>query len=531
MRIRNKRRGSALGVVLIFMTVMLLLGVALLTASQSSASQSAGGVKADTNYYAAESAAQLAAQMFFSEWEESGVTFYEVREGIPYSGIDLASALYEMESSLVSRAENELQDIFDRVSSEVNGMELNGEAVTLKALGIDSIELESDFVMASEDGIDTYTAIVYLKDPSFIMSATSGGRTVTIKTGYDTEQTTVVVEQEGAKFPDYNGGAFYQDKTGGIYGNGSSEAAQTAYDMFIEALRTLVSRTNSMTRESVLDLNNGKNTYTATSGLTTSSVYAQTGTITISGGTAASPVVYQNLEYLDVSGNLTISGNAVFPNLKGVYVSGSMTVSGGASINAMVKSGAAVTDSRKPNSGPSDFLVQNGIVINCATELNWCRFYAQKSEIVINHSGNAALTSNSIFIATKDDAGNRGSIRSVGQNFRPSTNGAAPQFYAESDIWLNIQNQNTVLIGVYVTLSNSAIFDNTACTLQGLFVGNCGNNNSTVNDFTVANNEYMIDGGLFDIISQEGEGAPKILVDMEAELMHSSLNIRETTGE
>ncbi|MCL2665948.1 MAG: hypothetical protein FWE82_10065, partial [Defluviitaleaceae bacterium] len=62
----NSRRGIAMSTVLIFITFIVILGIAVLLIAQTNAQQSAAIKRLDDFYYAAESAAQIATKEFIN---------------------------------------------------------------------------------------------------------------------------------------------------------------------------------------------------------------------------------------------------------------------------------------------------------------------------------------------------------------------------------------------------------------------------------------------------------------------------------
>jgi hypothetical protein len=236
------RRGSALGLVLVFMTFMLILGTGLLAVGQYMAAQSRSVGNADSYYYAAESAAQLAAQLLLREVSAtsvaSGATSGALMEasdtvallaspGTPLDVSDIAGSaeiqamLDSIVATLTSIYQDQVKDIVEAYppGSDPDSRGFNGHPVELVGLWMtsadgayeyevtgDPLELGDyqDFLehgVAVVSGLDDpenyyaassgdycYVALAaYLANPNFRIESRSGGRTVEVNTNVDLE--------------------------------------------------------------------------------------------------------------------------------------------------------------------------------------------------------------------------------------------------------------------------------------------------------------------------------------------------------
>ncbi|MCL2014257.1 MAG: hypothetical protein FWG69_04635 [Oscillospiraceae bacterium] len=549
-QIRNRassRKGSSLSLVLVILTVVLLLGAAMLMTAQYSLYRTAGVATADKHYYSAESAAQLAAQIFTGEMNKSDSNFYIDRYNVQPA--ELSSVVAGMKDELSNKLldENFLQGVFNNISGKINEMDFNGQKAQLVSItghpdnAIKSVEEEN----TPDVGVTVYSVIVYLDDPVFIIKAKSGGRTVAVNVGYETGYTenTDIEEQPGIEYNDVgDGGAFYTDRNTGPYLGSTNEV----YSMFTDAMSDMHSRVRSMNRNSVIDpgITNWETV------LNTSARNVEIGTgsnmTTMGAGT------YNNLEYLVVNGDLTINGNVNCPNLIAIYVTGRMVVNG-ATLNG--RSGAdsgtnvlIMCGSRTAAGG--NF---NSLDIRGTATINWFRFFVRGGNIEFTDTGgNNVFNSNSVFIATMDSSGNYGQLRAgmAGQrNFRfAATGDILPQFYSEGRMTLYVHNSGVSYIGIFGTMSSETIFNGGGtASLQGMIVGNIGNTSVSNNanppvgnvppsKFSSGSENRIMSGGVYGILNEGGGTGwmvppwEKVEVTFRGSAKDNTLDVYETTG-
>ena len=454
--------------------------------------------------------------------------------------------------------------------------------------------MEEDPALSGSFAGEIWTAVSFYpaKAITYSVTATMGGRTLVANVDsvftVDPEEAsssrtgdaipkfgdTLFIKPEGGrgnkddllKFGTYDGGAYYKNNNTNVYealkknddgsydmkeeGTGKVYQWETitqnekkkAYDGLIIQLKYVISETDALTRDRVLgnipttdprwDLGTNKN----------AKYIKVTGNYTLTGN-------YPNLEYLEVvNGNLTISGTVTCPKLRGVFV-------GGGTGTEAITISTNVEFSGNASIGGTKFLTK-GRDIKFNTDNKRIRllngkFLASGGNVTITVSGggSADAQSNSMFVATKNGNANKGKLATTGQNFRMDAYSAeqVPQYYAENDLTLYVQNSNASFQGIFATLTDNDIFNGTVNNgnLTGIFVGNCSKIATSVRilPFNPAQANKMLPGGLFD---SEGEGFIYVPGEVEVAPQDGSLFItingvnfggeaklviRETTGD
>lgn len=518
-----RQRGAALALVLIFMTVMLILGTAMLAGAQYSVAQSRSAAAAEKHYYAAESAAQIAAQMLL---ENLGGAVSIVRDEIAPEAVGVT--LDAMEAEL----EDTLLGAYNDVKRAIDGMAFNGEPVSLGELDTNELVIQREsetydiYDDINEEFITVCIAAVYFENPALAITATSGGRSVTVSTNAEANLTLTVIRggTHEVTYGEYYGSAFYKDTTGGIYGPATDEQAaanKESYDMFVSGLNELFADAASLTVNSVLNTtDNEHESWPALAAGTANASFAGT---TINASTPGVGTV----EYLYVPGNLTISGNVSFPNLKGIYVGG----------NLIVNTGASFTGNTNKAIG-TNCLIGGAMTINAEggnTTINNSRFYVEGN--IEAKLKNSSLISNSIFIAY-GDAGTITLNVPTQPNVNVGSTTHTPQFYAKYLLRMGAQGSGNNYYGIYATLGQTDMVKDgstSGISFSGLIIGNVDNSriSKSMTELNETQKNNMMDGGIFSVINESDTIIIREPDEAYETFSYAStgVTIRETTGE
>ena len=614
---KTSSRGSAMLAVLVFITLVLILGAGILSLADATVKQSRTLSLSDSVFYSAESALQVYVQLV-EERMRDPITFSIIGDShiVPYNKLNTHPEMENWRSDYLTFIKDQLKDIRDKIIPDNGGnlgitIDFDIGPVRLNLdTSVPNAGAELDLITDTRDKIRAELAWYRANDPDFVepggdmpttvmffplqaityrITATIGGRTLEayISDASDEEDpdetesphgpgnaipdfNTVFNRPHGGSegrdavlsFGSYDGGAYFKNyntnvyqalkkNTDGSYAmSGGKYQWETiaandklrAYNSLIAQLRYVISETDARTRDSVLG-NIPATDSRWKAGTDKNATHIRvTGDYPLTGE-------YPNLEYLEVVGNLTISGTVNCPKLKGVYVGGSsgtaITISEGTQFSGNGSVGGTVfltkgRDIVLYTSSNSDTLLLNG------------KFLASGGDVIIVVSGGGSGNhkSNSMFVATKNGIANKGKLTTTGQNFRMAAYSAnqVPQYYAENDLLLHIQNNNASFEGIFATLTEKDIFDGTVSNgnLKGIFVGNCGklNNNVRILPFNPTQVDKMLPGGLFDATGGEGfvyeEGV--VAIPPTAGSLEINLNgvdyggvarlvIRETTGD
>jgi len=556
----------------------------MIALSQNNVKQGLAVMQSDKNYYAAESAAQTAMRMVVESFEATPTTqkiAIEIvtDENDEYPHKTFINGIWNIHIQNYADFERELSGMVSDAKIAINNNyatwlydirnkfdnydfrydDETAEITSFKPLGKEIIDTLSEFLskvdISFKEDFERYQTSspieidVVLIPPDFVLTATSGGRSVLATLGGDIDFTTDVDDvpppiptppppvpipptpggeepptppvlpdmpelpelnepelPEKVEFESLNGGAYYKSNNSsnttnsGIYGSAAPSYKLSVYDMFINSLNELISQTDAMTRESVINTAIAQNTITNANQINNAGNRSVrfNGNLTLDGN-------YPNLEYLEVNGNLTIKGTVNCPNLKGLYVNGTMTIEKGA----------------KFYGNNTDILITGGLLKveldNATTTVYDCRFYVKGGNIEMSTSGgNSRLDSNSMFLATKNGNNNYGKF-TIGDPVRLNNNANVelssdvtmiPQFYSENTMNIYVHASAKALKALIVTLSDDPIFFGTpgSLNMEGLVIGNCNGINKSVNSFgTTGGMDAIMDGGLFSVMNDAFE--------------------------
>jgi len=611
-------RGSAMLAVLVFITLVIILGVGILALSDATVKQSRILGLSDSAFYSAESALQVYVQLV--EERVSAVDIISDAYEIVYSELDDNDAIETWRSDHLTDIKEQLQGIYYDIRPDEGGslgIDIEfylGDALLnvddpdshppeeLAFIGDtrDRIKHEFEAIVAGDPGfddsyMDIQTAVVFYpkKAITYSVTATMSGRTLVANVGSafsvdlggevetspsgkgdalpDFDDTVFLrpeieleSREEVLRYGTYDGGAYYHANNTNVYSSLRKDADGTyikeglnykwdaidatkkneSYNSLIDQLKLVISEVDALTRDRVLG-NIPATDPRWSNGTNTDAQYIRaTGNYTMSGN-------YPNLEYLEVVGNLTISGKVDCYKLKGVYVGG---VSG---TNAITILESAQLDGNRTIGG-TIFLTKNrDILLNTGSSTTLLyngKFLASGGNVTISVSGGGMGNnkSNSMFVATKNGVPGsaKGKLTTTGQNFRMAAYSLeqVPQYYAENDLLLHVQNANASFEGIFATLSERDIFDGTVGdrNLKGLYVGNCSRlgQNVRILPFNPEQENQMLPGGLFDAEgygfiyvpgeideSAAGNGSLSIMISELKFSGDAKLIIRETTGD
>jgi hypothetical protein len=506
-------KGSAIGLVLIFLTVMLLIGSAMLAMSQFSLRSAAASALMDRHYYAAESGAQLAAQLLIHDLSGTEIYLSDSFDSPAHPGIDA------MKNDLADG----LRRIYAETKSRVEAQVFNGQNVTL---GDWNPDINTVTVPLGEVGNPSaYAVLAYLDISALDIRAASGGRAVTAALTCGVTPSTDWTLTPGESIRNYFGSAIYDPVPLGnsVYGQVDEHTRPQIHDHYhrlMEAMDERIAYINSLEPDRTL--------------------------------------------YIE--GDLSLSGAVDFGDTQTVYVGGRVTVSSGTVITGSGPGGTdfLIQGNRSKAGWDSNLPALN---INPSVTILGCRFYVQGGSIHFSGAGN--VTTDSVFFATKGaPASEQAGWIAIPTAANREVNlfgggGRIGQFYAEGPLRLGINNVHSRPQGVFVTKSHYPIFfgpnaDSPGITVAGLVVGNCGYNDTTggagyntnagapgnpVNfrvgefDFAGADADNLIlDGGIFGTIrtlqTPEGGGEPDVIEltgELTAAIQFHSLSIMESS--
>ena len=480
LKIVKDRKGSALVYVLIVAIILVMLIAVALVATANANRQSAFTRDYERSYYAAESATQLAGEMFLKDLATAENTF-SLQRNFNHEPTDIEIAAIKL--AYKDGLQDAMRKLYQSTVDTVNDMQFNGVYPTLLNTGLivdyESILVDISMVPLRAEQIDGDPVIMEalliasLSEVQFTLQGTAGDgadRTAIISyslqgiMGMDGE-INAVTETEGEG---WKPNTELDGMNGETIVAGGSADNQAKYDdfkgRFENVLSNAVDYSNSVAVKlfsmdyssigaTIISPPSGSTTINANDNSMRFERVRHVGNLTLNGTLTGSERAYiggtgfnSSVEYLLVEGNLTIAGNVSFPNLKEVYVTGNLIISGNNNIVAGNSTKELIQDSDPPSfmiSG-TNFIVGGTITMSNGTTTAFdCRFYASET-ITIEGS---SLYGNSVYIAHGTNGrininqSGRQSNFNIG-NVTPSTifnSDYSPQFYAGKDINLYAQ--------------------------------------------------------------------------------------------
>jgi hypothetical protein len=500
---KNRQKGIAMPTVIFFLTFVVILGTAILVVAQSNAQQSAAVYQADRHYYAAESAVQVAIQEFISRFDTGFLRNDDLVNGMVIQRSyrrgewDTLTPQQQIDAFAEDRTriENRIRDnvlatygiVRNRIEDESIYQFNHNEQVRMNnTFEYDIVFTEPpvrrdgyDYSQTNlDDRLRDYVGMV-LSQIHLRFTASSGGREVSMEYRIDLVPRNPPPDNtpSGVDFNNLGNGLISDhDKSTGCNAGNTLEL----YENFIDALNDMMDQVKEMEIDELIPGDMVTGTSTVTGGTLNNAWFTaanfpagrnrivSSGNLTLN-GIPATNANAQRLEYLEVNGDLTITGTVNLSNLKGVHVTGCVIING------------ATFTGTSPNG--THFLIEGSTqhangwtraaldVVGSVT-IDWCHFYVNGGNIfILQPGGGDSFTSNSIFVAAKTPDNKRGMI-AIGFNSRPPTtngnntimnasNNQIPQFYAEGDLKLYSHNSgNAVYRGIFATLVGSHKNDN-----------------------------------------------------------------------
>ncbi len=536
-------RGSALLLVLLFMTAMLVLCIPLLLAAHTSVQRGAVHRAVSAQYYAAESAVQVAAQDFFEKIGAETAAFAHLA---PQDLPDAESPFfYVSESAGGDHAKEagkaaQLEALLPAKTLTVgDGAEVELLGVAFNGLTFAQVQ-DGGVPQTVKHGAKTYY-IYCLESVEPVISARAGGTRVTMTYGY--KPGVIVTVRKGPGGGDGNGGgAAFGGATGGIYGDTPQEEL---YQQIVAALEALMqdAADDYQNYDTTAEITGGDPDFPIASNVTNVAPDAKYvhswGGVTL--GTPGAVTVYPHLRYIE-SDLLTIQGEVYCPNLVAGLVNGvtleadstfvcpelahmnaqgsAISIGANARINPMVADAAGEVANPlavpvPPGYPPDTYRREGAVFYNTGaglsvavgphTEINWCTFKVSSVDIHYQHGGK--LTSNSVFISF-------GNVQLSGGPASTDTRRVVPQFYS-GDTWHNFSTGVGTVAGVYITLDEEPLFAGTLpedVNFVGTVVGNLmgwapAYVDNEIHPFDARDVSLMMDSAIWDTIRSGGGGS------------------------
>ncbi|MCL2816473.1 MAG: hypothetical protein FWD23_17900, partial [Oscillospiraceae bacterium] len=261
MRGKAGQKGSALLMALIFITLVVALGVGLLLLAHGSVQQSLAVKDFDQGYYAAESAAQMAAQIFLENVfkDDTNPVLYWISDEYYDPEYDYENYLNDPYETLSQRKEDALIILEEQlINSFADALGVSGVRfhALINNLRWDDLEVDVTYIPFHEDDKDKeypltlkkqdddyegsnvwldqdeeeveleyieFFEVFFLVDPEFYFEASSGGRTITVNIPTNASLEKGSMKKQEDAFQKYDGGVYVTSggvvRTGGLYGN------------------------------------------------------------------------------------------------------------------------------------------------------------------------------------------------------------------------------------------------------------------------------------------------------------------------
>ena len=478
MKLKEKlksKSGSALIYVMVVIVILVMVVAVALVGTANANRQSQFSKDYEQSYYSAESAAQIAGEIFLADFQadEKAFSLQKKFDRVPTQA-DISDLITLYKTGL----EASMKRVFQNAVNIVNGMEFNGMnpnlsvddlIIDMNSISVDTNQWTTD--MEEVDGVVVRIEVLmaaYLSGVDFSIRETAGegaARTAEINyrvtgaldaSGHTTTDTTT---EEGTAAPDMT--------LGGRNGQ-RVPASDPRYNDFKEGLENLLYNGEAYAADVSIRL--PAIDYTGPEGATISGGtlnagtlggsavnIKSTGNLTLGGALSGARGTYtgtgrnNNIEHLYVQGNLIINGQVYMPNLKEIYVTGNVTISGGGRILAgnetrfLVENIGMITG--------SNIVIGGDLQIDSGTNTFYdCRFYVP-SRINITGNNGGALLGNSVFIAY----GSNGDIfinnPSNANNYNVGSAAFAPQFYAGRNISFYMQG-NSAIYALMAAMNN-----------------------------------------------------------------------------
>ena len=477
-RLIKNKKGSALLYVMIIVVILVMVVAVVLVTTANANRQSAFTKGYEKSYYAAESAAQMAGELFLKDFkaDENAFSLQKKLNRVPtLADIDDLVALYK------AGLEAPMKRVFQNAVDKVNEMEFNDLRPNLSTdnlvIDMDSISVGTNQWTLNIEEVDGEVKSIevliaaYLSEVAFTIQGTAGeGTPRTAEIGY---RITGSMDASGNTTTDTvtEGAAATPDTTLGGRNGQRVNAADPRYNDFKNGLENLLYNASTYAADVSIRLPNmdytgsggttmaGGTQSANTLGSSAARVYSN-GNLTLNGALSGNRGTYtgtgrnNNIEYLFVRGNLVINGQVYMPKLKEVYVTGNVTISGGGRILAgndsrhMVESIGMITG--------SNFVIGGTLQIDSGINTLYdCRFYVPTT-INITGSNGGSLLGNSVYLAYGSNGNifiNRPNGGTGTNNYNVGSATYVPQFYAGRNISFYMQG-NAAIYALMAAMGN-----------------------------------------------------------------------------
>jgi len=483
----REKRGSALLYVMIIVVILVMVVAVVMVSSANANRQSAFTRDYEQLYYAAESIAQLSAEIFIQDLQtyataSSAQERLEFPAGLTEAQMD--TKLETLFNQYSGNAEAALRQAFNTAATKAAQQKSSDHKlipttvileITEKEISKNSLVLESEAVTTTSGNevIETFLIkdafiAAYLEGLSFIVTGTAGDETKRTAEVKYTLNGNLEIIPDAVSFPpitETTGEIWIPDATLGGTNGLTIKAGDSKYidynnrfsNLIWNAGDTAVSITTMRRNDTYTAANKGNtisgSTMTAAQLGNVERVHVN-GNLTLNGGLTGArgiPPATQttfsgngrndSVRYLFVDGNLTISASVYLPNLEEIYVTGNLTINGGVTF-------AGNNGTHDVGEGANKIAMINGtnVVVGgtmtvgagSPTTIYDTRFYVP-STININGTTNGALAGNSVFIAYGPSGAINISTDGNNSNFNLGSETYAPQFYAGNTINLRAQ--------------------------------------------------------------------------------------------
>jgi len=462
-RLRKEQSGSALLYVMVVVILLVMIVAIVMVATANANRQSTFVKDYEQSYYAAESATQLAGEIFLRDLATAENAFSLQRNfSREPSQADIDAIVLAYENGLQAA----MRQVYNNAVTTVNNMEFNGMRPSLSTDGLvidtTTIKVKTDMVPLRAQEVNGNPEILEalliasLSSVEFTLQGTAGdGADRTTIISYSIQGTMGMDGELSATTETEGEGWKPNTDLDGVNGEtivaGGSAANQARYEDFKNRFENVLWNAADYATATSIKLYSmdytgvGATRIVPAGGSTTMNAndsrlnYARVnhvGNLTLNGTLSGGERAYNggtgfnnSVEYLFVEGNLTIAGNVCFSNLKEVYVTGNLIISGNNNIVAGNSTPELLEGADPPTymiSG-TNFIVGGTMSVSSGTTTVYdCRFYVPQT-ITIEGS---SFYGNSVFVAYSPTGVININQTGRQSNFNIGNATYVPQFYS-----------------------------------------------------------------------------------------------------